>query len=114
MTQRRTLLQTLAAIFPLSVLAKAEEIEAESSTMTMDAPGRDYYKELGVKPFINAAGASPVMLELKGMREDEVPLCLEYIRNMIVDLGGNVGISPALRLIIIKHLEELSECLKEH
>ena len=57
MTRRRTLLQTLAATLPLSLLARAEEVEAEPSTLPMDTQGRDYFKELGVKPFINAAGA---------------------------------------------------------
>lgn len=57
MTQRRTILQALAGIFPLSVLVKAADATSTSSTPTMAAHGRDYYQELGVKPFINAAGA---------------------------------------------------------
>jgi len=49
--ERRTVIKSLAGLFPLSALANT------SSAASTAAEGRDYFKELGVKPFINAAGA---------------------------------------------------------
>jgi len=51
MAQRRTLLKSIAGVLPLSLFGGARAAEVSA------AAGRDYYKELGVKPIINAAGA---------------------------------------------------------
>ena len=56
MAQRRTILQILGSIFPLSLLSGASGCDQEKPSAEK-VPGRDYYQELGVKPFINAAGA---------------------------------------------------------
>lgn len=55
MTERRTILKSLAGILPLSAFGAANA----SAVATSPAPAvsRDYFAELGVKPFINAAGA---------------------------------------------------------
>ena len=55
MAQRRTILKSLAAIFPLSLLGNSATTAADLTPAAIT--GRDYFKELGVKPFINAAGA---------------------------------------------------------
>jgi len=57
MPPRRTILQTLASFVPLSLLAKATPAAANSSMPSAAVASRDYFAELGVKPFINAAGA---------------------------------------------------------
>ncbi|MCH8336134.1 MAG: hypothetical protein IIC61_09625 [Proteobacteria bacterium] len=54
MTYRRTILKGLASILPLGLLGDSAVCAKETPGK---APGRDYYRELGVKPFINAAGA---------------------------------------------------------
>ena len=56
MAQRRTILQILSSIFPLSLLSETSACAQEQSPPAKP-PGRDYYQELGIKPFINAAGA---------------------------------------------------------
>jgi len=56
MARRRTFLKSLAGILPLSFLGSVD-VRAEKSTAILSASGRDYFKELGVKPIINAAGA---------------------------------------------------------
>ncbi len=56
MAQRRTILKSLAGVFPLSLLGNSAATAAVDLTPATTA-GRDYFKELGVKPFINAAGA---------------------------------------------------------
>jgi len=56
MAQRRTILQILSSIFPLSLLSGTSAC-AQEHPPPAKPPGRDYYQELGVKPFINAAGA---------------------------------------------------------
>lgn len=53
MAKRRSILKGLASIFPLSLLGRTSEAAVEDTAL----PTRDYFKELGVKPFINAAGA---------------------------------------------------------
>jgi D-glucosaminate-6-phosphate ammonia-lyase len=53
MSQRRSILKGMASIFPLSLLGRASDAAVTDET----APARDYFKELGVTPFINAAGA---------------------------------------------------------
>ena len=56
MAYRRTILKSLGSIIPLGFLGGATSCAREAP-----APGermtRDFYQELGVKPFINAAGA---------------------------------------------------------
>lgn len=54
MTFRRTILKGLGSILPLGLLGGSAVRARETAAK---APGRDYYRELGVKPFINAAGA---------------------------------------------------------
>ena len=54
MTFRRTILKGLGSILPLGLLGGSAVRARETPAKT---PGRDYYQELGVRPFINAAGA---------------------------------------------------------
>ena len=54
MTFRRTILKGLASILPLGLLGDSAVCAKETPGK---APGGDYYRELGIKPFINAAGA---------------------------------------------------------
>ena len=56
MTYRRTFLQGLGSILPLGMLGGAAGCVEETPPIEKEQ-GRDYFKELGVKPFINAAGA---------------------------------------------------------
>jgi len=51
--KRRTLLKSLASVFPLSLLGRANAAVAENQRPAT----RDFYRELGLTPFINAAGA---------------------------------------------------------
>lgn len=53
---RRTILKGLGSILPLSLLGGNAAV-AQQTKDAEEPPARDYYKELGVKPFINAAGA---------------------------------------------------------
>jgi len=53
---RRTILKGLGSILPLSLFA-GNTASARQAIGAEEPPGRDYYAELGVKPFINAAGA---------------------------------------------------------
>ncbi len=56
MMNRRTILQKFASILPLGMLGGATGCVKETP-VTVTNEGRDYFGELGVKPFINAAGA---------------------------------------------------------
>ncbi len=56
MSHRRTILQGLGSILPLSLIGGAAA-RAKETLSPGEQSGRDYYQELGVKPFINAAGA---------------------------------------------------------
>jgi D-glucosaminate-6-phosphate ammonia-lyase len=56
MARRRTIVKSLAGILPLSLMAKVPADAAETA-VSATVIGRDYFKELGVRPFINAAGA---------------------------------------------------------
>ncbi len=56
MAYRRTILKGLGSVLPLGILGSAVGC-AENARPTEEKMSRDYYKELGVKPFINAAGA---------------------------------------------------------
>jgi uncharacterized pyridoxal phosphate-dependent enzyme len=53
MVTRRTLIAALSSILPLNLLAGTQA----TSVLATGAIGRDYFKELGIKPFINAAGS---------------------------------------------------------
>ena len=56
MAYRRTILKGLGSVLPLGILGSAAGC-AKNAPPTGEKMSRDYYKELGVKPFINAAGA---------------------------------------------------------
>ena len=56
MTFRRTVLKGLGSILPLGILGGATGCTKETPAPE-ETQGRDYYKELGVKAFINAAGS---------------------------------------------------------
>ena len=56
MTQRRTILKVLTSILPLGLLGSTAKSAVVTPASAL-AVGRDYFKELGVKPFINAGGA---------------------------------------------------------
>jgi len=58
MAKRRTILKSLAGILPLSLLGQTAR---SAGREPVAAAGRDYFRELGVKPFINAAGAYSVL-----------------------------------------------------
>jgi len=53
MTKRRTIIKGLAGAVPLSVMGASTTVAAAGS----ETAGRDYFGELGLRPFINAAGA---------------------------------------------------------
>lgn len=53
MTKRRTIIKGLAGAVPLSVIGASTTVTAAGNQVA----GRDYYNELGLRPFINAAGA---------------------------------------------------------
>lgn len=53
MTKRRTIIKGLAGAVPLSVIGASTTVTAAGYQVA----GRDYYNELGLRPFINAAGA---------------------------------------------------------
>ena len=48
MAKRRSILKGMASIFPLGLLSRTSEAAVEVKA----APARDYFKELGVTPFI--------------------------------------------------------------
>ena len=53
MAMRRAILKGMASVFPLSLLGRTTNAAVgEKKSQT-----RDYFGELGVTPFINAAGA---------------------------------------------------------
>ena len=56
MPRRRTILKSLGSILPLGLLG-GKAAAANKAGQGDESLGRDYYQELGVKPFINAAGA---------------------------------------------------------
>jgi L-seryl-tRNA(Ser) seleniumtransferase len=57
MARRRTILKSLAGVLPLSLLGTSSGLARQSTSLPASSSGRDYFKELGVKPLINAAGA---------------------------------------------------------
>jgi len=85
MPHRRTILQTLASLFPLSLLAKSTPAAANTPTSSSAVASRDYFAELGVKPFINAAGAYSA---LGGARmRSEVVNAMRYAANHKVKMA---------------------------
>jgi len=56
MAYRRTILKRFGSILPLGLLGGTAD-GAEKTPPLAEKKGRDYYQELGVRPFINAAGA---------------------------------------------------------
>jgi len=56
-TFRRTLLKSLAGVLPLPLFSRLSAGEKQQPGKPLRVPNRDYFKELGVTPFINAAGA---------------------------------------------------------
>ena len=54
MTKRRTIIKGLASVLPATALSASRPSDAQENAI---ASGRDYFRELGLKPFINAAGA---------------------------------------------------------
>ncbi|MDC1090568.1 hypothetical protein OAQ01_03995 [Emcibacteraceae bacterium] len=56
MTKPRSLLKAAAIAYPLSHIGSVSA-KAKASYQSPTTFKRDYYKELGVTPFINAAGA---------------------------------------------------------
>ncbi|MDG2376808.1 MAG: hypothetical protein P8M18_10725, partial [Woeseiaceae bacterium] len=55
MNRRRTIIKGLAGTAPLGLFSGNVSLTEE--TQATASSGRDYYAELGLKPFINAAGA---------------------------------------------------------
>ena len=56
MTIRRTLLKTFVGIVPLNLLGQNKSHALNINQPNLNPVKRDYYKELGIKPIINAAG----------------------------------------------------------
>ena len=71
MTIRRTLLKTFVGMVPLNLLGQNKSHALNINQSNLNPLKRDYYKELGIKPFINAAGAYSVFGGAK-MREDTI------------------------------------------
>ncbi len=71
MTIRRSLLKTFAGIVPLTLFSQNKTHAQNAVKTESNIVKRDYYKELGINPFINAAGAYSVFGGAK-MREDTI------------------------------------------
>ena len=71
MTIRRSLLKTFAGIVPLTLFSQNKTRAQNAVKSESNIVKRDYYKELGINPFINAAGAYSVFGGAK-MREDTI------------------------------------------
>ena len=71
MTIRRSLLKVFAGIVPMTLLNESKSHIQNASKFEPTPIKRDYYKELGVKSFINAAGAYSVFGGAR-MREDTI------------------------------------------
>ncbi|MDG1015822.1 MAG: hypothetical protein P8O19_03060, partial [Woeseiaceae bacterium] len=71
MTIRRSLLKVFAGIVPMTLLNESKSHIQYASKFESTTIKRDYYKELGVKSFINAAGAYSVFGGAM-MREDTI------------------------------------------
>ena len=71
MTIRRSLLKTFAGIVPLTLFSQNKTRAQNAIKSKINIVKRDYYKELGINPFINAAGAYSVFGGAK-MREGTI------------------------------------------
>ena len=86
MSTRRNFMQALSSIPFLSGLLSAKTLAMTKST------GRDYFKELGVKPFINAAGTYTTLTA--SLMWPEVMEAINYASKIFVplpDLHDAVG-----------------------
>ena len=59
MANRRSFLKGMAGILPAGLLLKLQN--SFGSTQDTVRTGRDYFKEIGIRPFINAAAAYSVL-----------------------------------------------------
>lgn len=94
MTNRRRFIQTMSSL-PLagSVIASSEMATAAASK-----PGRDFFKELNVRPFINAAGTYTMLTA--SLMWPEVMDAIDYASKVFVPLGD-------LHDAVGKHIAEL-------
>ncbi|MBS1809390.1 MAG: selenocysteine synthase [Acidobacteria bacterium] len=79
MTNRRNFLHTMSSLPLVSGLVASEVVEAVAPT------GRDYFKELGVRPFINAAGTFTALTA--SLMWPEVVAAINYASKMFVPLN---------------------------
>ena len=54
---RRTILKSIAGTVPISLIAAISGCSNKKSPQSSNIINRDYFKELGIKPLINAAGS---------------------------------------------------------
>ena len=94
MTNRRRFIQTMSSL-PIagSVVASSETIAAAAS-----GNGRDFFKELGVRPFINAAGTYTMLTA--SLMHSEVMEAINYASKVFVPLND-------LHDAVGKHIAEL-------
>ena len=71
MNFRRTLLKSFAGILPITLMAKSKLNASPNVMGKIQLSNRDYYKELNITPFINAAGAYSVFGGAR-MREETI------------------------------------------
>jgi len=71
MTIRRSILKIFAGIVPLTLFSQNTTRAQNVIKSDTNIVKRDYYKELGIKPFVNAAGAYSVFGGAR-MREDTI------------------------------------------
>ncbi len=94
MPNRRSFLQTLSGLPVVGGLLASSTASARAS-----AAGRDYFRELGVRPFINAAGTYTVLTA--SLMQPEVVEAIEYASKRYVplnDLHDAIGKRLAERL----------------
>ena len=80
MPNRRSFLQTLSGLPVVGGLLASSTASARAS-----AAGRDYFRELGVRPFINAAGTYTVLTA--SLMQPEVVEAIEYASKRYVPLN---------------------------
>jgi len=95
MPNRRSFLQALSA---LPVLGTARPVTAETSRQL----ARDYFRELGVRPFINAAGTYTVLTA--SLMRPEVVQAMAYASTSFVSLN-ELHDAVAKRLAELLHVE---------
>lgn len=84
MITRRKLLRSLASL-PLVGTALAKGTPAAAATLTAP-PYRDFFKELGVRTFINAAGTYTALTG--SLMQDEVVAAIQYASQQYVELDA--------------------------